>query len=48
MDEWKIMSTRCYNNNYKLVALELHSSCFYTNATKLRELHAYMIPHIVS
>jgi hypothetical protein len=39
MDEWKIMSTWHYNDNYKYVELELQNSCSCIVATKLHELH---------
>ncbi len=45
MDQWKSMSTWCYNHSCKLVALELHNNCSYIIATELHELHTYMVPH---
>ncbi len=37
-----------YNSNCKLVILELYSSCSYLVATKVHDLHTYMVPHIVN
>jgi len=42
MDWWKMMLAWCYHHSCKLVALELHNSCFYIVVIKL---HMYAISH---
>jgi hypothetical protein len=48
MDGYMKSNVNKYSGSCKLVALELDNSCFYIVATKLHELHTYIISHRMS
>jgi len=45
MDQWKVMLAWHYHGSCKLVALELHNSCFYIVVIELHKLHMYMVSY---